>query len=212
MSSSERPPPLAQSSRGIDRFLGLLLLGAAGLLVMGWLLPVMTIRTLLVFYDEVSILEGGLRLLDSGDYLLFLLIMAFTVIFPVCKIALAFLAWTSLHGADPRLARALGWIEALGKWSMLDVFVIALHGADPRLARALGWIEALGKWSMLDVFVIALLVVVIKLSLISDVVIHIGLYIFAAAVIFSMLAVKRIAVLARRSVEAKQQGEFTKEA
>jgi paraquat-inducible protein A len=187
MSSSERPSPLAQTSRGLDRFLGLVLLGTAGLLVVGWLLPVMTIRTLLVFYDEVSILEGGLRLLDSGDYLLFLLIMAFTVIFPVCKIALAFLAWTSLHGADPRLARALGWIEALGKWSMLDVFVIA-------------------------VFVIALLVVVIKLSLISDVVIHIGLYIFAAAVIFSMLAVKRIAVLARRSVEAKQQGEFTKEA
>jgi paraquat-inducible protein A len=182
MSSSERPSPLAQTSRGLDRFLGLVLLGTAGLLVVGWLLPVMTIRTLLVFYDEVSILEGGLRLLDSGDYLLFLLIMAFTVIFPVCKIALAFLAWTSLHGADPRLARALGWIEALGKWSMLDVFVIAL------------------------------LVVVIKLSLISDVVIHIGLYIFAAAVIFSMLAVKRIAVLARRSVEAKQQGEFTKEA
>ena len=170
-SPGDRPSPRAASGCGLDRYLGLVLLGSGALLVAGWLLPVMTIRTLLVFYDEVSILEGGLRLLESGDYLLFLLIMTFTVVFPVCKLTLAFLAWSRLHAATPRLSRALGWIEALGKWSMLDVFVIAL------------------------------LVVVIKISLISDVVIHVGLYIFAAAVVLSMLAVKRVAVLAQRAVK-----------
>lgn len=170
-SSGDRPSPRAASGRDLDRYLGLVLLGSGALLVAGWLLPVMTIRTLLVFYDEVSILEGGLRLLESGDYLLFALIITFTVLFPVCKLALAFLAWSRLHAATPQLSRALGWIEALGKWSMLDVFVIAL------------------------------LVVVIKVSLISDVVIHVGLYIFAAAVVLSMLAVKRVAVLAQRAVK-----------
>ncbi|CAN0436733.1 unnamed protein product, partial [Ectocarpus sp. 13 AM-2016] len=68
------PATLAAGSRGPDRFLGLLILAAAAALLAGWLLPVMTVRTLLVFYDEVSIMTGAFRLLDSGDYLLFLVI------------------------------------------------------------------------------------------------------------------------------------------
>jgi len=79
-------------------------------------------------------------------------------------------------------------------WSRLKV-------DDPRVRRALHWVEAVGRWSMLDVFVIAILVVVIKLSLISDVEIHAGLYVFIAAVVLSMIAVRRIAVLAHRKLE-----------
>jgi len=165
------PGTLAADSRGLDRFLGLLLLAAAGALLAGWLLPVMTIRTLYVFYDEVSILTGAFRLLDSGDYLLFALIVLFTVVLPVGKLVFAWLAWSRLRIADPRLHHALRWVEAVGRWSMLDVFVIAI------------------------------LVVVIKLSLISDVAIHAGLYVFAVAVILSMVAVRRIAALAHRKLE-----------
>jgi paraquat-inducible protein A len=51
---------------------------------------------------------------------------------------------------------------------------------------------------MLDVFVVALIVVIVKISLISDVTIHAGLYIFCAAVVLSMLAVWRITRLAHR--------------
>ena len=163
-----KPTSLAAESRGLDRFLGLLLLAAALALLAGWLLPVMTVRTLLVFYDEVSILTGAYRLLESGDYLIFLVIVLFTVVLPVGKLAIAYVAWAWLNVTEARVQRALGWIETLGRWSMLDVFVAAL------------------------------LVVVIKLSLFSDVEIHAGLYVFILAVILSMIAVRRIAKLAHR--------------
>jgi paraquat-inducible protein A len=165
------PGTLAADSRGPDRFLGLLLLAAGGALLAGWLLPVMTVRTLLVFYDEVSILTGAFRLLESGDYALFGLIVLFTVVLPVGKLAFAWLAWSRLRVDDPRVRRVLGWIEAVGRWSMLDVFVAAM------------------------------LVVVIKLSLVSDVEIHAGLYVFILAVVLSMIAVRRIATLAQRRLE-----------
>jgi len=168
------PGTLAAESRGLDRLLGLLLLAAAAALLAGWLLPVMTVRTLLVFYDEVSILTGAFRLLESGDFALFVLIVLFTVVLPVGKLAVAWLAWA---------------------WLRVD---------DARVRRLLGWIETIGRWSMLDVFVAAMLVVVIKLSLISDVEIHAGLYVFIAAVVLSMVAVRRIAVLAHRRLASEQ--------
>lgn len=165
------PGTLAAESRGLDRLLGLLLLAAAVALLAGWLLPVMTVRTLLVFYDEVSILTGAYRLLESGDIALFVLIVLFTVVLPVGKLVVAWLAWAWLRVEDGRLRRLLGWIDAIGRWSMLDVFVAAM------------------------------VVVVIKLSLVSDVEIHAGLYVFIAAVILSMAAVRRIATLAHRKLE-----------
>ena len=167
------PGTLAAESRGLDRLLGLLLLAAAAALLAGWLLPVMTVRTLLVFYDEVSILTGAFRLLESGDIALFAIIVLFTVVLPVGKLTVAWLAWA---------------------WLRVD---------DARVRRLLGWIETIGRWSMLDVFVAAMLVVVIKLSLISDVEIHAGLYVFIAAVVLSMVAVRRIATLAHRRLASE---------
>ena len=72
---------------------------------------------------------------------------------------------------------------------------------DPRVRRTLGWVETIGRWSMLDVFVVAILVVVIKLSMVSDVEVHTGLYVFVLAVVVSMVAVRRIATLAHRRLE-----------
>ncbi|MEM7172768.1 MAG: paraquat-inducible protein A [Pseudomonadota bacterium] len=154
-----------------DRFLGLWLAASGALLVAGWLLPVMTINTLLVFYDEVSILEGARRLLESGDYLLFALILLFTVVFPLGKLILAFWTWLRLRHLSGSLPIALSWIEAFGKWSMLDVFVVAL------------------------------LVVILKISLVSDVTVHAGLYVFTAAVVLSMVAVGRVIALAKAAVQ-----------
>jgi paraquat-inducible protein A len=159
-------PPASRSPH--DRLLGLLLVVSAALLVAGWFMPVMTVRTLMIFYDEVSIVEGILRLIDSGDYLLTAIILVFTIVFPVGKLILAFIVWWRLDRANDKLGRALHWVDLFSKWSMLDVFVVAL------------------------------IVVIVKISLISDVTIHAGLYIFCAAVVLSMLAVWRITRLAHR--------------
>lgn len=151
-----------------DRHHGLWLLVSAALLVAGWLLPVMTVEQLFILSDQVSILSAIILLYEEGEYGLFGIVFLFTVIFPVAKLALAFLLWRRLRKPSPRLARLVGRVEAVGRWSMLDVFVVALF------------------------------VVVVRLSSLSDVTIHAGLYVFAAAVTLSIIVVRRVAVLARR--------------
>ena len=73
-----------------------------------------------------------------------------------------------------------------------------LAAPDDDLHRLLGWVETFGRWSMLDVFVIALFVVVVKISAFSDVEIHLGLYVFAAAVLLSIVVVRRVVDMARQ--------------
>lgn len=188
-----RPPPsrpdaaaqggkrrtLAASARGADRLLGPVLALAAGLLVAGWLLPIMTVHRLVIFADRVSILQGAAELWRGGENFLAALVVVFSVVFPALKLLLAAVLW---YG-----------IDAGAEW----------------LARALDWLEALGRWSMLDVFVIALTVVAIQISLIGQVSTHAGLYVFVAAVLLSMVAVRRMLVLARRAARAVQEDGLT---
>jgi paraquat-inducible protein A len=165
------PRSLAATARGADRWLGLYFMAVSGLLVAGWTLPIMTVHKLLFFAEEVSILEGARQLWDSGNFFLCLVVLAFSVAFPALKMLVALTLW---YGADAR-------------------------GDD--LAGLLGWLETFGRWSMLDVFVVALTIVAIQISIVSDVTTHAGLYVFTAAVVLSMAGVRRLVVLARRAAE-----------
>ncbi len=160
---------LAARARGPDRAMGLVLVVATVMLAWAWVLPLMTIRKFWLFADEISLLQSVHRLYAEGEYFLFAVVVLFTVLFPAAKLVCAALVW---------------WGGA-----------IAGDGGPP---KALGLIDTLGKWSMLDVFVAALVVVAVKVSLVSDVEIHEGVYVFSAAVVLSMLAVRRISWLARR--------------
>lgn len=168
LNPKRHPQSLAAAARGADRLLGPFLLGVGLLLIAGWTLPIMTIRRLVFLAERISILDGVAVLWRSGDYVLFAVVVVFSVVFPALKILTALWLW---YGTD-------------------------LRGAH--LHRALDWLEALGRWSMLDVFVVALTIVAIEISLISDVATHAGLYVFTAAVVLSMLGVRRMLVLARR--------------
>jgi paraquat-inducible protein A len=163
------PDTLAANAAGLDRALGLVLLASLGLLLAGISLPIMTVRSLLIFGEDISLLEGLQQLLDQGEYLLFAILALFSIVFPLAKMALAWAVW--------RFARR--------------------HGK--RLHSLLARIELLGRWSMLDVFVVALVIVAFKLSLITNVTVHAGIYLFAGAIVLSMLAVNRIVRLAARA-------------
>jgi paraquat-inducible protein A len=165
------PNSLAARTRGPDRLLGLALAAAVVLLAAGWVLPLMTVSKLLVLYDEVSILSGAARLWAGGYYVLFAVIVVFSVVFPAAKISLAGFMWLRLDLGRQGLPKALDIIDGLGRWSMLDVFVVALT------------------------------VVAVEVSLVSDVAIHPGLYCFAGAVVISMATVRRMTRLARRRRE-----------
>ncbi len=162
---------LAAAAAGPDRLLGGLILVAGALLVLGWLLPIMTVNKFLILTERISILQGCLTLWREGEYFLFAIIALFSIVFPLLKLGLALNLWYRANPASAFLQRRLGWIEQAGRWSMLDVFVVALT------------------------------VVAIEVSLISDVTLHAGLYVFTGAIVLSMLVVQRITALARRSVQ-----------
>ncbi|MCG8357020.1 MAG: paraquat-inducible protein A [Kiloniellales bacterium] len=179
--SNERNPEqapadsLAARARGLDRLLGPLILASGLLLLLGWTLPIMTIDRFLFLSERLSILEACLELWAEGHYFLFAIIFVFTVVFPILKLTLALRLWYRRHADSAALGRHLGWMETLGRWSMLDVFVVAL------------------------------IVVAVQVSLISDVAIHAGIYVFTAAIVLSMLAVQRIARLTQRAVRLQER-------
>lgn len=170
-SSGRHPHALAATARGADRWLGVYFAGVGILLVAGWTLPIMTVRRLMIFAERVSILEGAGVLWQEGQYVLCAVVVVFSVVFPALKTLVALWLW---YAADAR---------------------------GPRLGRALDWLEALGRWSMLDVFLVALVIAAFQISLVGEVATHAGLYVFTAAVVLSMLGVRRLVVLARAAAE-----------
>ena len=169
------PKSLAATANGLDRLLGWVIVADILLLILGWMLPIMTVERLLFLSERLSILQGVGQLWTHGDYALFALIAVFSILFPLLKLALALFLWYLIDASSVGLARALHWMEILGRWSMLDVFVIA--------------------------FIVA----AIQVSFIDDVDLHAGLYVFAGAILLSILVVQRMTALARRAVAANRE-------
>ena len=170
---SPRPPhirSLAAVAKGPDRLLGPGFVLAGVLLVLGWTLPIMTISKLVFFAERISILDGIAVLWREDQMFLCLVVALFSIVFPALKM-----------------------LAALWLWYAVDLESDILHTSLDRL-------ELLGRWSMLDVFLVALTVVAIQVSLIGEVTTHAGLYVFTAAVVLSMFGVRRLIVLARKSV------------
>jgi paraquat-inducible protein A len=162
---------LSALATGLDRWLGWGAILAAILLVAGWMLPIMTVERLLFLSREISILQGVAELWSEDEAFLAIVIGSFSILLPAVKLALALHLWFHAEAGSQQLRRALSLLELAGRWSMLDVFVVAL------------------------------LVVAIRTSLIDDVTVHPGVYVFTAAIVLSLVVVQRMAVLARRAVD-----------
>ncbi len=162
------PNSLAARATGADRLLGPGMAVLGLMLIAGWTLPLMTISRLVFFAERISILDVIAVLWREEQIMLCVVVAVFSVLFPALKLITALWLW---YGADARSA--------------------ALHTKLDRL-------EVLGRWSMLDVFLAALTIAAIQVSLIGQVSTHLGLYVFTAAVVLSMLGVRRLIVLARR--------------
>jgi paraquat-inducible protein A len=111
-------------------------LAAAALvmLVPAYLLPVMHLGTLGLPPHDTTILSGVRQLWE--DNLPALAAIVFTASFVVPILKLAGLAWLLFAARRPgardprRLVRLYGLIDFIGRWSMLDVFLVAfLSGA-----------------------------------------------------------------------------------
>ncbi|GGO75654.1 hypothetical protein GCM10011348_00960 [Marinobacterium nitratireducens] len=142
-----------------------LLAVAAGLLIAGFFAPMFTLEQFVFIHNRFSLLSGVWQLARDGEFALFLLIVCFSVLLPVLKL----LVLLRLTGAAIR------------------------H--DSRLPRYLRLMHSYGRWSMLDVFVVAVMVVAVKLRAVAEVQVHWGLYAFAAAVLLTLYITSRISRL-----------------
>lgn len=126
------------------------------LLALGVCMPVLRLTQFWLFSNDVTILGGALTLARGGEWALAAIIFIFAVLVPGLKLAALGALWYVLPPASP---------------------------AGRRLARAL---DHVGRWAMLDVFVIALLVFVIKLRGLGHVTVMPGFYLFCGAALLSI--------------------------
>lgn len=163
-----RPGALANRVDGRDRLITPALIVADLSYLVGVTAPMMSIERFVVFSETFSLLSGTVQLFESGEVLLGVIVVAFSLIFPVWKL------WT-LHRVWRR---------------------VAAHNLQGD--RRLGILVQLGRWSMLDVFLVAVIAAVVKLGGLVEVHVHGGLYFFALSVIITMFLGHRISNLAGR--------------
>ena len=142
---------------------------AACLLLTGLLSPVITLTKFVLIENTFSVLSGVIELLKEGKLFLFLLIAGFSIVLPVLKL----------------------WI--------LYRLVSKSAAMEKSVRKLLHWMHLYGKWSMLDVFVVAILVVAVKLGAIADVEMRFGLYAFAASILLTMYVTSSIVGLTNQA-------------
>ena len=116
--------------------------------------------------ESFSVVTGIIDLAASGNLFLALIIFVFSFVFPIVKLAALWLIWCRRMDSGSR-EMALHHLKVLGKWSMLDVFVISVF---------VGTVQFGGLASASPRF---------------------GLYLFAVAVLLSMIATFLLVRLAR---------------
>ena len=106
-----------------------LLIAAAILYIPANLLPVLHTASLFGNEDD-TIMSGVVYFWVSGDWPLAVIVFVASILVPMLKLSvLALLAWTTQRGSDWRpLERTKLYriVERIGRWSMLDVFVVTL--------------------------------------------------------------------------------------
>lgn len=129
-------------------------------LAFGVVLPALEIESL--FGDDAySVLTGIRGFVESGNLLLAGLLLGFSVLFPAAK--LVTLVWL--------------WFAPM---------------ADDRRRGVLEWLELLGKWSLLDSFVIVVTIGTVQLGILSSAVARSGVYVYLGAILLSLVATLRL--------------------
>lgn len=119
-------PALVTSNPRVGLIVIFMLLAAMGCFIAGIILPFTAVTKLWLFENQISVCRGLVVLWNAGELFLFLILFVFTVCFPFIKIN-ALLALWLYPGLSAEQARSFyKFVSQLGKWSMLDVFVVAI--------------------------------------------------------------------------------------
>lgn len=148
-----------------------LLLLSTIMLLVGIFAPMMTLSKFVWIENRFSLFAGTLQLFVDGQYFLFLILLSFSILLPVAKLILLFRFWYADSSTCDQLQHFMNWITHYGKWSMLDVFVVAL------------------------------LLVIVKLGALATVQVHYGIYMYAGAGLLIMLTTTIISSVAKKDIE-----------
>jgi paraquat-inducible protein A len=136
--------------------LGMLVLAFA-LYLAGLFRPFTEVTKMWIFANEVSVIGGLVSLWEAGEYFLFMILGVFTVAFPAVKMLALLAIWL---------------VPALTRESAQGMFRLVTH---------------LGKWSMLDVFVVALLVILMRSGGVAQIAIRDGVVLFTCSVLLTQI-------------------------
>ena len=104
----------------------LMLCASLGFFVAGIFLPFTAVTKLWLFENQISVYRGLIVLWNAGELFLFLILLIFTVVFPFVKINAMLTLWLWPRLDLDQSRRLFHFVANLGKWSMLDVFVVAI--------------------------------------------------------------------------------------
>ena len=142
-----------------SNLLGPFVLTALFLYLPAMLLPFMTIE-INGIKNTSTIYQSVVSLSKQGSWFIAIIVLLASIVIPVGKLAvILFLELTKNSSIRPELR-----------------------------SRLFRFVELIGKWSMLDVFLLALMVTILKLKPWMDVTVEPGALFFAMVVIFTMLA------------------------
>ncbi|ODN43239.1 paraquat-inducible protein A, partial [Piscirickettsia litoralis] len=119
----------------------------------GVFMPMVSVEKFWVFENTVSLISSIVTLFKTGNFFLGVIIALFSLILPLVKLVLLVYIWF------------FGSLVTSHRW--------------------LTWLGRIGKWSMLDVFIVAVMVVVVKLGAIAEVTMHSGIVSFALSVLIT---------------------------
>lgn len=115
-----------------------LMIAAAVLYVPANLLPILTIRELGI-PREKTIISGLIEFWEMGSYPIAIVIFTASILIPLLKICALLWLCGAAKGMIPHSAKMLGkvyWVtELLGRWSMVDIFVVAILVAMVQLGN-----------------------------------------------------------------------------
>lgn len=138
-----------------------LLISSAVMLIPANLLPIMTVSSL-GKGTPATIMEGVMELLKLDMLGIALVVLTASIIIPVMKIVGLIILL---------LAVQLGWTTNMNQKMLMYRFV-----------------EWIGRWSMLDIFVVAILAAIVQLGNLASISGNAGATAFATSVILTMLA------------------------
>ncbi|WP_427312678.1 paraquat-inducible protein A [Cupriavidus sp. H39] len=105
------------------------LLAAYILYIPANMLPVMVTQSILGTQQD-TILSGVIYLWLSGSHMLAVLVLVASIVVPLLKMAILTFLLLSVHFRSSwrirQQTRLYGLVEVIGRWSMLDIFVVAL--------------------------------------------------------------------------------------